>query len=71
MAVNTPVQLNDYLASNSCFLRSKIPKIKFFFSVSAGGPQRKRSRGNSLLNALRKSSIHTVKEEVHLLSSSF
>ncbi|XP_029208472.2 uncharacterized protein LOC114972102 isoform X2 [Acropora millepora] len=31
--------------------------------VSAGGPQRKRSRGNSLLNALRKSSIHAVKEE--------
>ena len=66
------VTLNDYLASNSCFLRPKIPKTEFFFfSVSAGGPQRKNSRGNSLLNPLRKSSIHAVEEEVHLLSSSF
>ena len=65
------VTLNDYLPSNSCFLRPKIPKTEFFFSVSAGAPQRKSSRGNSLLNALRKSSIHAVEEEVHLLSSSF
>ena len=64
---------NYYLPSNSCFLRPKIQKIEFFFfvSVSAGGPQRKSSRGNSLLNASRKSSTHAVKEEVYLLSSSF
>ena len=59
------------IPSNSCFLRPKISKIEFFFSVSAGGPQRKLSRNTSISDAIRKFSILSVKEEVHLLTSRF
>ena len=54
--------MNDYLVSDACLPWPKIPKVVFFFSISATGPQGKRPRGYSLPSSLRKQPIPAVKK---------